>query len=143
MIHRHNVIEHDASISRRDAFFDPSNKFDEATFSNFLSYLGDDPAPGVVAVENARARHTFDMSKLNPEFGLTKGQVGVIQGEVATMLGIFGNPEAPFVNRTWFEFFISTYLLPCSCPHHLLGTLTYAARERASAYSPWLDSASG
>lgn len=117
MIHKHNVLEHDASVSRRDTYFDPTNPFDAATFDNFLSYFGNEQNITVAAAENARARHTFDMSKLNPEFGLTRTQVSIIQGEFATMLAIFGHPENPHINRPWFEFFISELL----CPFYPIG----------------------
>ncbi|KAH7382238.1 Chloroperoxidase [Pyrenochaeta sp. MPI-SDFR-AT-0127] len=112
MLHKHNHIEHDSSFSRRDTFFDPTNPFDAATFDSFLSYFGNEQNITVAAAENARARHALDMSKLNPEFGLTKAQVGVIQGEIATMLAVFGHPEFPHINRPWFEFFIRNERLP-------------------------------
>ena len=113
MIRTHNIIEHDGSISRRDSFFDPTNPFSAATFDNFLTYWGTDQNITLAATENARARHTFDMSKLNPEFGLSARQAGVFQGEIVLMLGIWGHPDFPHIRRDWFEFFFSKYLRLC------------------------------
>lgn len=62
MLHVHNVIEHDGSLSRRDAVFDPTNSFDKGTFDNFVSYFGDEQAINTSIMANARARHALDMS---------------------------------------------------------------------------------
>ncbi|KAH9208138.1 Chloroperoxidase [Leptodontidium sp. 2 PMI_412] len=112
MIRTHNIIEHDGSISRRDSFFDPTNPFSAATFDNFLTYWGTDQNITLAATENARARHTFDMSKLNPEFGLSERQAGVFQGEIVLMLGIWGHPDFPHIRRDWFEFFFRNERFP-------------------------------
>ncbi|KAJ0378821.1 hypothetical protein COL26b_002886 [Colletotrichum chrysophilum] len=104
MLHVHNVIEHDGSLSRRDAVFDPTNSFDKGTFDNF--------AINTSIIANARARHALYMSEINPSFSITQEQIPVIVGENAFMLAIFGHPENPVANRSFMEYFFRNERLP-------------------------------
>ncbi|KAF3806286.1 putative sterigmatocystin biosynthesis peroxidase stcC [Colletotrichum gloeosporioides] len=112
MLHAHNVIEHDGSLSRRDAVFDPTNSFDKGTFDNFVSYFGDEQAINTSIIANARARHALDMSEINPSFSIIQEQIPVIVGENAFMLAIFGHPENPVANRSFMEYFFRNERLP-------------------------------
>lgn len=105
MLHTHNLIEHDGSLSRRDAYFDPSNRFDEETFDNFLGYFGNASILGVNETADARARHAFEMSKINPNFTLTEKAFPVAVGENLMMMFVWGSVEQPGANRTFFEYF--------------------------------------
>ncbi|KAF4875891.1 putative sterigmatocystin biosynthesis peroxidase stcC [Colletotrichum siamense] len=112
MLHVHNVIEHDGSLSRRDAVFDPANSFDKGTFDNFVSYFGNEQAINTSIIANARARHALDMSEINTSFSITQEQIPVIVGENAFMLAIFGHPENPVANRSFMEYFFRNERLP-------------------------------
>ncbi|KAF4887686.1 putative sterigmatocystin biosynthesis peroxidase stcC [Colletotrichum fructicola] len=112
MLHVHNVIEHDGSLSRRDAVFDPTNSFDKGTFDNFVSYFGNEQAINTSIIANARARHALYMSEINPSFSITQEQIPVIVGENAFMLAIFGHPENPVANRSFMEYFFRNERLP-------------------------------
>lgn len=106
MLHNtHGVIEHDGSLSRRDAVFDPSNRFDEGTFNNLVSYFGNSTAIDIPTMANTRARHALDMSLINPGFNITETAVPVILGENAMMMAIWGHPERPIANRAFYEYF--------------------------------------
>lgn len=129
MLHTHNIIEHDGSLSRRDAVFDPTNRFDEGTFNNFVSYFGEEQAINTSIIANARARQALDMSKINPSFSITQGQVPVIVGENAMLLAIFGHPENPVANRSYLEYFFRKSFHQCSPKDR---KLTFC-RERAAA----------
>ena len=113
MLHNtHGFIEHDGSLSRKDIFFDPSNRFDPETFDNLMSYFGDSDKIDIPSLANARARHANDMSLINAEFEITQESIPVIVGENAMLLSIFGNPpENPVARRDWFEFFFRKCLL--------------------------------
>jgi hypothetical protein len=113
MLHKtHGFIEHDGSLSRKDIFFDPSNRFDSGTFDNLMSYFGDSDKIDVSSLANARARHANDMSLINPQFEILQESIPVIVGENAMMLSIFGNPpDNPVATRDWFEFFFRKYFL--------------------------------
>ncbi|GKT92668.1 deoxyribonuclease-related protein [Colletotrichum tofieldiae] len=112
MLHAHNVIEHDGSLSRRDAIFDTTNRFDEETFNNFVSYFGSEHAINTSMIANARARQALDRSWINPTFSITQDQVPVIVGENAMLLAIFGHPENPVANRSFLEYFFRNERLP-------------------------------
>lgn len=129
MLHVHNVIEHDGSLSRRDAVFDPTNSFDKGTFDNFVSYFGDEQAINTSIMANARARHALDMSEINTGFSITQEQIPVIVGENAFMLAIFGHPENPVANRSFMEYFFSKLLWS----HAGLRYILIIHRERAVA----------
>ena len=141
MLHRtHNVIEHDGSLSRRDIFFDPSNKFDEETFSNLLSYLEPAETFDIPALANARARHALDMSLDNPTFNISEGAVPVIMGENAMMLVIWGHPLRPVANLDFFKYFFrkSHSMIPLFD----LGTPVrkHIERKRAPSGRDWMGS---
>lgn len=105
MLQTHNLIEHDGSLSRRDAYFDPSNHFDAGTFDDFLSYFGNASILGVNETADARARHAFEMSKINPNFTLTEEVFKIAVGENLMMMLVWGSVEQPGANRTFFEYF--------------------------------------
>lgn len=107
MLHIHNFIEHDGSLSRKDAIFDPTNRFDPATFDNLLSFFGDDQSFNITATSNARARHAYEMSLINPNFTIVEGAVTPIMGENAMMLLVWGSAENPVANRSFYEYFFS------------------------------------
>ncbi|KZL84158.1 deoxyribonuclease -related protein [Colletotrichum incanum] len=112
MLHKHNFIEHDGSLSRRDMYFDPSNSFDEETFDAFMSYFGDAVAINTSTIANARARHALEMSRVNPNFTLPQSTIPAATGECAFMLAIFGSPETAVANRSYVDFFFRNERLP-------------------------------
>lgn len=147
MLHKtHGLIEHDGSLSRKDIFFDLSNRFDPDTFNNFISYFGDSDKIDIPSLANARARQAFDMSLINPEFVITQESIPVIVGENAMLLEIFGNPpENPVARRDWLEFFFrkSCFVVETSF-HSLTGRtlgltskLGYAGHEKLPVALGW------
>lgn len=134
MLHNtHGVIEHDGSLSRRDAVFDPSNRFDEGTFDNLVSYFGNSTAIDIPTMANARARHALDMSLINPGFNITEAAVPVILGENAMMMAIWGHPERPIANRAFYEYFFRKLWLQYN---HLY--LLTSLRKRTHPSGAWL-----
>ncbi|GIZ38755.1 hypothetical protein CKM354_000215900 [Cercospora kikuchii] len=117
MLHVHNFIEHDGSLSRKDAVFDRTNSFDNDTFNNLLSYFGNETQITIESMANARARHALEMSEENDLFAITWSQVPVILGENAMMLLVWnedttGTPEDPVANRAYYEYFFRNQRLP-------------------------------
>lgn len=115
MLNAHNIIEHDASMSRRDAAVDPSNRFDPSTFQSFLDYFGNATVLTVNATGAARARHAYGMSKINPDMLVTTSNLPVMMGESALMLLSMGRVTDPNPKRELVEYFFSklTVLLRC------------------------------
>ena len=101
----HGLVEHDGSLSRADIYFDTSGKFDPEVFDSFMSYFGNDTEIDLKSLANARARHAYDMSLINPEFGIANESVPVLVGENALMLAIWGDPIVQVIDRAYFEYF--------------------------------------
>ncbi|TID07393.1 putative sterigmatocystin biosynthesis peroxidase stcC [Colletotrichum higginsianum] len=112
MLHKHNFIEHDGSLSRRDMYFDPSNRFDKETFDAFIGYFGGATTINITTIANARARHALEMSRVNPNFTLPESAIPAATGECAFLLTIFGTPGTPVANRSYVEFFFRNERLP-------------------------------
>ncbi|KAF4925448.1 putative sterigmatocystin biosynthesis peroxidase stcC [Colletotrichum viniferum] len=112
MLNKHNVIEHDGSMSRRDEYFDPTNPFNAGTFNQFLSYFGNAQTFDVTSISNARARHIQQMSLLNPTMNVTEAREGTSAGECAFMLAVWGSPDNPVAKRSYFEYFFRNERFP-------------------------------
>ncbi|KAK2038851.1 Cloroperoxidase [Colletotrichum somersetense] len=112
MLNKHNFIEHDGSLSRRDMFFDPSNRFDQATFDAFIKYFGTATQINVTTISNARSRHALEMSLINPNFTITQAKILAPLGESAFLLTIFGSPGTPVADRSFVEYFFRNERLP-------------------------------
>ncbi|KAK1671373.1 Chloroperoxidase [Colletotrichum godetiae] len=112
MLNKHNVIEHDGSLSRRDMYVDPSNRFDKGTFDAFVAYFGDGTMINTTDMANARARHALVMSKMNPTFTLPESSAPLFLGESALMLAVWGSPNKPVANRLFLEYFFRNEKLP-------------------------------
>ncbi|KAK0664204.1 putative sterigmatocystin biosynthesis peroxidase stcC [Lasiodiplodia hormozganensis] len=113
MLHKHNILEHDGSLSRRDMYFDTSNRFNEDTFDNFLSYFDSNATVlGVNETAVARAKHAYEMSKINPEFTITSTNLPIMVGESVMMMLVWGSVENPGANREFFEYFFRNERLP-------------------------------
>ncbi|KAF3026620.1 hypothetical protein E8E14_014429 [Neopestalotiopsis sp. 37M] len=108
----HGLVEHDGSLSRADIYFDTSGKFDPEVFDSFMSYFGNDTEIDLRSLANARARHAYDMSLINPEFGIANESVPVLVGENALMLAIWGDPIVQVIDRAYFEYFFRNERMP-------------------------------
>ncbi|OLN95791.1 putative sterigmatocystin biosynthesis peroxidase stcC 4 [Colletotrichum chlorophyti] len=112
MLYQHNFLEHDGSLSRRDMYFDTSNRFDKDTFDSFLSYFGDAQTINTSSIANARGRHALEMSRINPTFTLPESALQLALGEAALLLTVWGSPTNPIANRSYLEFFFRNERLP-------------------------------
>ena len=119
MLHIHNFIEHDGSLSRKDSVFDKTNQFSAEILDSFLSYFGNATTMDIASTANARARHALDMAKVNPNFSTTQDQLKTILGENALMLAIWrngtegsGTHDEPIATREFYEFFFRRLRMP-------------------------------
>ncbi|KAI1379540.1 Chloroperoxidase [Hypoxylon crocopeplum] len=108
---RHNVLEHDASLSRSDAYFADPSPFNQTVFDQTRSYW---KGPIVDLKESARARvarletsnatnPTFSLSDLGKTFGL---------GEIAAYTAVFGDISAGTTIKAPLEYFFKHERLP-------------------------------
>ncbi|TQN67024.1 putative sterigmatocystin biosynthesis peroxidase stcC [Colletotrichum shisoi] len=103
-IAKHNVIEHDGSLSRADFVVTGDAKtFNQTVWAETRGYLeaGAAAAAKVDAqtMATARSKRIATAQATNPSFGLTSSQVTVSLGESAVILGTIGQsfsePAAP------------------------------------------------
>ncbi|KAJ7165986.1 Chloroperoxidase [Mycena filopes] len=102
----HNVVEHDASLSRVDAFFGNQNVFNWTVFQRTLAYWTED----VITLDTAaaaRAAAIRNSNATNPEFGLSHRAKGFTSGESIAPVLVFGDVTTGVVNTAsvvyWFE----------------------------------------
>ncbi|KAK1566060.1 uncharacterized protein LY79DRAFT_572790, partial [Colletotrichum navitas] len=105
MLNKHNFIEHDGSLSRRDMYFDPSNRFDKDTFDAFMNYFGDAAQINVTTISNAQSRHALEMSRINPNFTLPQSKILGATGESAFMLTVFGSAGTSVADKSFVDLF--------------------------------------
>ncbi|OHE99459.1 hypothetical protein CORC01_05259 [Colletotrichum orchidophilum] len=104
-IAKHNVIEHDGSLSRADyAVTGDAKTFNETVWAETRGYLeagsaATDNKVGVATMATARSKRIATAKATNPSFNLATSQVTVSLGESAVILGTIGQsytePAAP------------------------------------------------
>ncbi|KAF9877182.1 chloroperoxidase-like protein [Colletotrichum karsti] len=98
---KHNVIEHDGSLSRADvAVTGNANKFDARVWNGVKAHFTG-PTIDTKTMALARRDRVKVAMMTNPEFNLTTAQLKLSFAESAFMLGVlagdFKNPQAPTV----------------------------------------------
>ncbi|KLU90169.1 hypothetical protein MAPG_09135 [Magnaporthiopsis poae ATCC 64411] len=110
-LNRHNVLEHDGSLSRTDAFFGSNHVFNQTIFDQARRYW---PEPVITAAHmaNAKISRQIDSKAFNPEYRFTDTIESFSLGEMAAPFIAFGDIEAAVVNRTLVEYFFQNERLP-------------------------------
>ncbi|PWY72263.1 Cloroperoxidase [Aspergillus heteromorphus CBS 117.55] len=108
---RHNIIEHDGSLSRQDYYFGDNHDFNQTIFDQTRGYWTH-ALIDLKDVATARAARMNTSMATNPEFGLSNATLTDSFAESATYLLAFGNKTAGTVNRTWVEYFFENERLP-------------------------------
>lgn len=106
----HNLLEHDGSLSRADAYFGNNHVFNETIFTETMTYWD-----GEILTAN-----TFAMSKIgrqasskakNPEYRFTSSVENFSLGEVSAPIIAFGDLATSTVNRSLVEYFFREFPL--------------------------------
>lgn len=99
---RHNILEHDASLSRQDAFFGNNLEFNETVFDQTRSHWQETiDVPQAAAARLSRIQ-TSNMT--NPTFGFTRVGMAFSVGESAAYIIVLGNSTSQTANRTVVEY---------------------------------------
>ncbi|KAE8443282.1 hypothetical protein EG329_001998 [Mollisiaceae sp. DMI_Dod_QoI] len=110
-LNRHNVLEHDASMSRSDAFFGNNHVFNQTIFDTTTVYwTGETLDANMLA--NGKIARQITSKAFNPNYTFTSTTEAFSLGEVAAPILIFGDIQAGTVNRTLVEFFFENEKLP-------------------------------
>ncbi|KAL0937223.1 uncharacterized protein CTRU02_206954 [Colletotrichum truncatum] len=118
-IAKHNVIEHDGSLSRADfAVTGDAKTFNETVWAETSGYLAEgakstENKVNVATMATARSKRIATAKATNPSFNLTSSQVTVSLGESAVILGTIGgsftSPAAPL---DWLKIVFEQERLP-------------------------------
>ncbi|KAK8033877.1 hypothetical protein PG991_003275 [Apiospora marii] len=109
---QHNAIEHDASLSRPDAFFSAhQDVFDPTVFAETRSHWPD-PVINVRQAAAARLARMQTSNRTNPAFELNKAGEPASVAETAVYIIAFGDIEAGTVRREMVEYFFENERLP-------------------------------
>ncbi|KAI1077102.1 Cloroperoxidase [Whalleya microplaca] len=101
-LNRHNVLEHDASLSRTDAFFGNNHIFNQIVFDETKTYWTG-ACRGELAIASRAFNPTYTFTTTTEEFSL---------GELAAPVIAFGDMDSGLVNRTLVEYFFENERLP-------------------------------
>ncbi|KAG9502086.1 hypothetical protein J7337_007802 [Fusarium musae] len=108
---RHNILEHDISLSRSDAFFADPNPFNETVWAESLTYFPDDLMT-VEQVAKARMGRLATSKKTNPEHSLSKLADGFSWGEMASFFEIMADGTTGTVEKKFIEYWLKNERMP-------------------------------
>ncbi|CCF47569.1 hypothetical protein CH063_04203 [Colletotrichum higginsianum] len=107
----HNVLEHDASLSRTDAFFGSNHIFNQTIFDESRAYWTKDILDAD-QLANSKIARQINSKAFNPNYTFTATVENFSLGEVAAPIIAFGNMTAGTVNKTLVEYFFLNERLP-------------------------------
>ncbi|EMF08858.1 Cloroperoxidase [Sphaerulina musiva SO2202] len=91
---QHNFpIEHDASLSRQDAFFGNQQPFNQTIFDTVLSFYANETDATIPIQAKAKYSRTLDSQTRNPKFQYGLREFILSYGENALFLSTMGDPS--------------------------------------------------
>lgn len=109
---KHNVLEHDGSLTRSDnALTGDSTTFNSTIYERTRSFW---TAPNIdfKMAANARLTRMLDSLKANPKFSIAEPVVGFSHLETAIYMLVFGDRQKKTANREHVEYFFENERLP-------------------------------
>ncbi|KAF2868647.1 Chloroperoxidase [Massariosphaeria phaeospora] len=110
-LNQHNVLEHDASMSRSDAFFGNNHVYNETIFNQTRQYWTA-PMLNATMLANGKLARQIESRAFNPNYTFTKSTEEFSIGEVCAPIIAFGDVDAGTVNRTLVEYLFENERLP-------------------------------
>lgn len=111
MLNTHNVLEHDASLSRLDAYFGNNHLFNETVFETVTRYWGEDVVTPTQLAMSKMFRQ-IESKSFNPTYKFDAPTEGFSLGEVSAPIVAFGDLETMTVNRSFVDYFFRNERLP-------------------------------
>ncbi|KAJ2985838.1 heme-thiolate peroxidase [Xylaria curta] len=112
-LNQHNVLEHDASLSRADAYFGNNHIFNQTVFDETRQYWVA-PILNASMLANSKVARMISSKAFNPTYTFTLITEEFSLGEVVAPVIAFGDTDAVIVNRTLVEYFFENERLPTS-----------------------------
>ncbi|KAM0270889.1 hypothetical protein ACHAQH_009274 [Verticillium albo-atrum] len=101
----HNILEHDASLTRTDDFFGNNHIFNQTVFDESRSYWSSDVLDAKI-LANSKAAPQVTSRTSNPTYTFTSDMEQFSLGEIAAPIIGLGDMEAGTVSRAFVEFWI-------------------------------------
>ncbi|KAK4189130.1 putative aromatic peroxygenase [Podospora australis] len=92
-LNKHGAIEHDGSLSRKDAFFGDNHTFSPETWAQVSAHFGDREIIPIEVAAEARKARLAKAAEENPDFKLPSDQEGFSYIETSLYLYVFGGLE--------------------------------------------------
>ncbi|PVH69891.1 Cloroperoxidase [Cadophora sp. DSE1049] len=110
-LNRHNVLEHDASMSRSDAFFGNNHVFNQTIYDTTRAFWTG-PILDADMLANGKLARQLVSKAYNPNYTFTSRTEAFSLGEVSAPIVAFGDFASATVNRTLVEYFFENERLP-------------------------------
>ncbi|KAE8384144.1 Chloroperoxidase [Aspergillus alliaceus] len=110
-LNRHNIIEHDGSLSRGDFYFGDNHSFNQTIFDEARSYWTE-PIIDLHAGARARLARINTSKATNPTFDLSGSRLRFSYAQTSTYIIVFGDRVSATVDRSWVEYLFENERLP-------------------------------
>ncbi|KAL2163777.1 hypothetical protein VTH06DRAFT_5836 [Thermothelomyces fergusii] len=107
----HNILEHDASLSRADAYFGNVLQFNQTVFDETKTYWDGDVIDLRMAAR-ARLGRIKTSQATNPTYSMSELGDAFTYGESAAYVVVLGDKESRTAKRSWVEWFFEHEQLP-------------------------------
>ncbi|KAJ5086072.1 hypothetical protein N7532_010843 [Penicillium argentinense] len=110
-LNRHNVLEHDASLSRQDFYFGDDHRFNREVFDETRSYW----TGSFIDIQSAARAHVARVNTsntTNPTFALSDAAMTTALGESGFCIVVLGDKTAGTVQKNWVEYLFENERLP-------------------------------
>ncbi|KAL2271407.1 hypothetical protein VTJ83DRAFT_778 [Remersonia thermophila] len=109
---RHNILEHDASLSRTDAYFGDVLKFNKTVFAETKQHWGHGKILDVAAAARARLGRIITSKATNPEYTMSELGDAFTYGESVAYIMVLGDINTGKAKRRWVEYWFENERLP-------------------------------
>jgi hypothetical protein len=108
---RHDLFEHDGSLSRQDAYFGQWSRFNQTVWNWTLAFYPNDILD-VQTVANSRAQRAMRSNLTNPEYRLSEVGYDFSVAENAALLSILGDKATQTCPKKFVDFLFVNEKLP-------------------------------
>ncbi|BCS28314.1 peroxidase family protein [Aspergillus puulaauensis] len=110
-LNRHNVLEHDASLSRADSYFGSNHIFNATVFAESRAFWTNSTLTADMLANSKIGRQIMSKA-FNPTYRFTNTTEQFSLGEIAAPIIVFGDMDAGTVERNLVEYFFLNERLP-------------------------------
>ncbi|KAL4783568.1 Chloroperoxidase [Aspergillus varians] len=110
-LNRHNVLEHDASLSRTDSYFGSNHIFNATIFEQSRAFWTNSTLTADMLANSKLARQVVSKA-FNPTYTFTENTEQFSLGEIAAPIIAFGDIDSATVPKNLVEYFFLNERLP-------------------------------